>query len=119
MVNGDLGNLHRVGWTPCTFRDLIGGEWFNLLSAIYQAIAVAIFSSDLGLGARCATKRKQRGLSSDQGRGESDQKLITVISKVNDRRFLRKQVSKVFHIGKKSAIGHRVAVLPSQHSAAW
>jgi hypothetical protein len=95
---------------------LIRGEWFNSLRAIYQAIAVAIFSSDLGQGARRATRRKQRGLSSDQGRGESDQKPITVISQVNDRRFFRKQISKGFHIGKKSAIGYRVAVLPSQHS---
>ena len=116
MVNGDLGNLCRVGRTPCTLWDLIGGKWFNLFRAIYQAIAVAIFSSDLGQGARRATWRKQRGLSSDQGSGESDQKPIAVISQVNDRRFFRKQVSKGFHIGKKSPIGNRMAVLPSQHS---
>src|SRR5512146_770595 len=98
MVDGDLGNLRRAGRTPCTLGDLIGGEWFDLFRAIYQAIAGAIVSSELAQGARRTTRRKQRGLSSDQCRGEPDQKSIAVISQVNDRGCFRKQVSKGFHV---------------------
>src|SRR4029077_15140867 len=92
MVNGDMGNLRRAGWTPRTLWDLIGGESFNLFRAISQAIAAAIFSSYLGQGARRATMGKQRGLSPDQCSAELDQKPIAVISQVNDRGFLRKQI---------------------------
>src|SRR5512141_1576912 len=115
MVNGDLGNRCPVGRTPCMVWDLIGGKRFDLFRAIYQAITVAILSGDLSQGARRATWRKQRGLSSYQGSGESDQKPIAVISQVHDRGLIRKQVGKGFHIGEKSAIGNRLAVLPCQH----
>ena len=71
---------------------------FNLFRAIYQAIAVAILSSDLGQGARRTTRRKQRGLSSDQCGSEPHQKPIAVISEVNDRRFFRKQVGEGCYI---------------------
>jgi hypothetical protein len=98
VINGDLGNLHRAGRTSCTRWDLIEGELFDVFSAIDQAIAVAIFSSDLSQGARRATRRKQCGLSSDQCSGEPDQKSIAVIRQVNDRRFFRKQVSEGSHI---------------------
>jgi hypothetical protein len=98
MVNGNLGNLRVVGRTPCPLWDLIGGKLFDFFRAIYKAIAGAIFSSYLSQGARRATGRKQRRLSSDQGSGKPDQKPIAVISQVNDRGFFRKQVSEGSHI---------------------
>ena len=71
---------------------------FDLFRAIDKAVAGAIFSSDLGQGARRATRREQRSLSSNQCSGEPDQKPIAVISQVNDRGFFRKQVGEGSHI---------------------